>query len=649
MRRRDFLAAAAVTACGAAACRPTDETPPAGSSDAAAERIGGGDASVIPGRSRALSSYDSRVRPLVADMTLAEKLGKMTQGELGNIRDETDVERYFLGSVLSGGDADPAEGNGLLPWTNTIDRFIERSRNTRLGIPILYGVDAVHGHSNVEGAVIFPHNIGLGCTRNAALVEEAGRITALEMRATGTQWTFAPCVAVPRDIRWGRTYEGFSEDPGVTGELGAAGVRGLQTRDLSDPHAALACAKHYVGDGGTAYGPRGPGRRTLLDQGDTQLDEATLRRIHLAPYLSAIEAGVGSMMVTYSSWNGSKVSGNKRLMTEILKDELGFEGFLISDYYAIGQVDRDYKTAVELSVNGGMDMAMEPARYANFIETLQALVEEGRVPMSRIDDAVTRILRVKAAMGLLDAERSQLADRSLHASFGSAAHRDVGRRAVRESLVLLKNDGVLPLAKNARLLVAGAGADDLGMQCGGWTVRWQGQPGEVTTGTTLLEAIRATGAPGADVRYSADGALAAVDAAAATADDARDGPPADAAIVVVGETPYAEGVGDRSDLALKAEDAALVERVAGTGVPTVVVVLSGRPLVLGAALERAAAVVAAWLPGTEGQGMADVLFGDHAPTGKLSFTWPRTMEQVPVDGGTGEPAFPFGYGLTYRG
>ena len=296
--------------------------------------------------------------------------------------------------------------------------------------------------------------------------------------------------------------------------------------------------------------------------------------------------------------------------------------------------------SVELAVNGGMDMAMEPARYASFIETLRTLVEEGRVPMSRIDDAVTRILRVKAAMGLLDAGRSQLADRSLHARVGSREHREVGRRAVRESLVLLKNDGVLPLAKRARLLVAGRGADDVGMQCGGWTVRWQGQAGEVTTGTTLLEALRSTAAPGADVRYAADGDFGA----GAGAGGAR----ADAAIVVVGEAPYAEGVGDRSDLALSDEDTALVARVAATSVPTVVVVLSGRPLVLGAVLERAAAVVAAWLPGTEGQGMADVLYGDYAPNGKLSFTWPRTMEQLPLDGGTGEPAFPFGFGLTYR-
>jgi beta-glucosidase len=610
MRRRDFLAAAA--ACSTAACA----------------RRGGSSAAA----GRPLSSYDERVRPLLAEMTLDEKLGQMAQGELGNIRDESDVERLYLGSVLSGGDADPAAGNGLVAWTDTVDRLIARSLNTRLKIPILYGVDAVHGHSNVEGAVIFPHNIGLGCTRNAGLVEAAGRVTALEMRATGVQWTFAPCVAVPQDIRWGRTYEGFSEDAGVTGMLGAAAIRGLQTNDLGDPAAVLACAKHYLGDGGTSFRPAAGGRRASIDQGDTELDEATLRRIHLAPYVDAVAAGVGSIMVSYSSWNGAKLSGSRHLLTDVLKQDLGFEGFLISDYYAIGQIDRDYKTAVEASINAGMDMAMEPARYANFIDTLKALVEEGRVPMSRIDDAVTRILRVKAAMGLLDADRRQLADRSLQADFGSAAHRDVGRRAVRESLVLLKNEGVLPLAKSAgRVHVAGAGADDIGRQCGGWTIRWQGQAGAVTQGTTLLEAVRASVGNATEVSFAADGTGA-------------EG--ADVAVVVIGEAPYAEGVGDRSDLSVGAEDAALVEQIAATGVPTVVVIYSGRPLILGEIFDRAAAVLAAWLPGTEGQGIADVLFGDFAPSGKLSFGWPRSMAQVPR-GADGEPLRPFGFGLTY--
>ena len=584
-----------------------------------------------------LSSFDARVRPLLKQMTLDEKLGQMTQAELGKLEHEDDVERYFLGSVLSGGDADPPTGNGLGDWSRAIDDTIALSLHTRLKIPILYGVDAVHGHSNVEGATLFPHNVGLGCTRDAALVEAAARVTALEMRATGAQWTFAPCLAVPRDERWGRTYEGFSEDPAVVAELGVAAVRGFQTTDLGSPRAVLACAKHFVGDGGTSYQERPAGSRAApLDQGDTRVDEATLRRIHLPGYVAAVRAGVGSIMVSYNSWNGVKVSGIRRLLTEILKGELGFEGFLISDYYAIGQIDADYKTAVMTSVNAGMDMAMEPARYARFISTLHELVQEGRVPLARIDDAVTRILRVKLAMGLMDESRSQLSDPALVREFGATKHREVARRAVRESLVLLKNENhALPLAKSAaRIHVAGKAADDIGMQCGGWTVTWQGKAGNVTTGTTLRAAIAVTASPKTQVTYSVDGRPAAG---------------ADVAVVVVGEAPYAEGVGDRADLALAAEDVALVDVVAGTGVPVVLVIYSGRPLILGGVLERAAAVVAAWLPGTEGRGITDVLFGDYAPRGKLGFTWPRSMQQIPINVGDAayDPLFPFGFGLTY--
>ena len=570
-------------------------------------------------------------------MTLDEKLGQMTQAELGKLEHEDDVERYFLGSVLSGGDADPPTGNGMRDWQQTIDALLERSARTRLKIPILYGVDAVHGHSNVEGATLFPHNVGLGCTRDAALVEAAARVTALEMRATGAQWTFAPCIAVPRDERWGRTYEGFAEDPAVVAELGAAAVRGFQTQDLGSPRAVLACAKHFIGDGGTTYQERPQGSRAApLDQGDTRVDEATLRRIHLPGYVAAVNAGVGSIMVSYNSWNGVKVSGIHRLLAEILKGELGFEGFLISDYYAIGQIDADYKTAVMTSINAGMDMAMEPAGYARFIATLRSLVDEGRVRLARIDDAVTRILRVKAALGLLDARRSQGSDPALGREFGSKKHREVARHAVRESLVLLKNENhALPLAKSTtRIHVAGKAADDLGMQCGGWTVTWQGKPGNVTIGTTLRAAIAATVSAKTRVTYSADG---------------RGADGADVAVVVVGEAPYAEGVGDRADLTLAAGDVAVVDAIAAAHVPIVLVVYSGRPLILGGVLDRASAVVAAWLPGTEGTGIADVLFGDYAPRGKLGFAWPRSMAEIPKHAGDAsyDPLFPFGFGLTY--
>ncbi|HXI23581.1 MAG TPA: glycoside hydrolase family 3 protein, partial [Pyrinomonadaceae bacterium] len=425
---------------------------------------------------RSLSSYDAAVRALLAKMTLEEKLGQMTQAEQSALKDPSDIETYFLGSLLSGGSSDPKSGNSLQAWTDLYDGYQSRALKTRLRIPILYGIDAVHGHNNVLGAVIFPHNVGLGCTRNPALVEMAGRITAEEVRATGINWAFAPCIAVPRDERWGRTYEGFGETPELVQRLGAAAIRGLQRSDLSDPLGVLACAKHFVGDGGTSMGTGQMNReqRHLLDQGDTRLSEAELRRIHLPGYVSAIKAGVGSIMVSYSSWNGVKCSASKRLLTEILKQELGFEGFLISDYNAIGQIDKDFKTSIGKSINAGMDMAMEPSNYRRFIGLLRELVDEGRVPMTRIDDAVKRILRVKIAMGLMNKRRSQLADRRLHRTFGSAEHRRVARECVRQSLVLMKNERrTLPLSKRlARIHVAGKNADNIGNQCGGWTIDW---------------------------------------------------------------------------------------------------------------------------------------------------------------------------------
>ena len=497
----------------------------------------------------------------------------------------------------------------------------------------LYGVDAVHGHSNLLNAVIFPHNIGLGCTRNPALIEKVERVTAEEVRATGIQWAFAPCVAVPQDARWGRTYEGFSEDPELVKELAGPAVRGLQGSDLSNPLAVLACAKHYVGDGGTTFGSVNHSGIPGNDQGDTRVDEATLRRVHLQGYIAAIQAGVGSIMPSYSSWNGVKVSGDKHLLTGILKNELGFEGFLISDYNAVDQIDKDYKKSIGISINAGMDMVMVPERYKLYIEDLKALVKDGTVPMSRIDDAVTRILRVKAAMGMLDPSRSQLADRSLWKSFGSPEHRQVGREAVRQSLVVLKNDRkVLPLAKTAtRIAVAGKNGDDIGNQCGGWTIDWQGRSDNVTTGgTTVLAAIKKA-APRAQVTFAADGRGAAG---------------ATVGVVVIGEKPYAEGAGDRTDLALAPEDVKAIDNMKASGVPFVVILFSGRPMILGDSLNKADAFIAAWLPGTEGDGIADVLFGDYKPAGKLSFAWPRAMDQYPHAKDT-NPLFPYGYGLSY--
>jgi beta-glucosidase len=597
---------------------------------------------------KGFKTFDTRAKEILSKMTLDEKIGQMTQPEQDKVLANTgDMEKYFIGSVLSGGDSDPAKDNSLIEWANLYDRVQEEAAKTRLKIPALYGIDAVHGQSNVLGAVMFPHNIALGCTRDPELMEKIGRITAKEMRATGIHWTFAPAVTVPQDIRWGRTYEGYSEDPEIVKVLGKAMILGLQGTDLSAPDAVLACAKHYAGDGGTEATktprpgfPGGDTPRMWLDQGDTKVDEATLRRIHLPGYVAAIEAGVGSIMPSYSTWNGVRCSASKRLLTEILKEELGFDGFLISDYNAIRQINfTNLKESIMISINAGMDMAMEPAGYREFFDTLKALVEEGKVPMTRIDDAVTRILRVKLAMGLMDETKSHKDDISLQKEFGSPEHRAVAREAVRKSVVLLKNDNkVLPISKtSARIHVAGKSADNIGNQCGGWTIRWQGQTGNVTPGsTTVLSAVKQAVSKDTEVTYSLDGS---------GAEGAALG------IAVVGELPYAEGVGDKEDLSLDAEDVATINNLKKAGIPVVVIVISGRPMIVNDILPQADALVAAFLPGTEGQGITDVLFGDFSPTGKLSFSWPRSNEQLPMNINIPkekyDPLFPIGFGLSY--
>jgi len=585
---------------------------------------------------RLLKAQKTEVPVLLSRMTLEEKVGQMIQANSASLKDPSDVENLFLGSVLSGGSSDPKTGNGLVDWTDHYDNLQSRTQKTRLRIPLLYGIDAVHGHSNVLGATIFPHNIGLGCSRNPRLVERAARITAIETRATGINWTFAPCVTVPRDERWGRSYEGFGETPELARMLGAAAVRGYQGNDLSNPTSLLACAKHWIGDGATKYGT---GRKLkpdlqILDRGDVTLSESELRRLHMAGYVSAIKAGVGTIMPSYSSWNGVKCSGSKRLLTEILKNELKFDGFLISDYDAIDEMPGDYKTQIETSVNAGMDMFMVSAKYRELYTLLLELVRENRVAVSRIDDAVTRILRVKFAMGLMDG-RSNLADRKLHASFGSAAHRQVARECVRETLVLLKNDkGILPVSKKLnRIHVAGRSADDIGNQCGGWTISWQGKSGAQTTGgTTILEAIKSTVSPQTMVTYSKDGSNAG----------------GDLGIVVIGEIPYAEWMGDSQNLELSPVDIAVVDKMKQAGMPLLVVLISGRPLIIDKVIDKADAFVASWLPGTEGRGVTDVLFGDYRFVGKLSFSWPRSMDQIPINTGDRNynPLFKYGYGLT---
>jgi beta-glucosidase len=590
---------------------------------------------VAAGKPQFFSKYDARAKALVAQMSLEQKVGQMTQPDQMFLHSIDDIETYHLGSLLSGGDSDPKTGNDLKSWTDMYDRYQERALKAKPRIPLLYGVDALHGHNNVIGATVFPHNVGLGCTRDPKLIERAARVTAEEVRATGIHWTFAPCVTVPQDIRWGRTYEGFSESPDVVKVLGEAAMRGLQGKSLSDPLSVLACAKHYAGDGGTTWGtgmPKGKGgERFPLDRGDVRMDEPSFRKLHLQGYLTTIQAGVGTIMPSYSSWNGTKCSGSKRLLTEILKDELGFEGFLISDYDAINELPGSYKEQIETSTNAGMDMFMVPQRYVEFQRYLIELAKEGKVPTARIDDAVTRILKVKFAMGLMDEKKSPLADRNLHKTFGSADHRAVAREAVKKSIVILKNDGhALPLQKNAKVHLAGKSADDIGNMCGGWTITWQGKSGPTTKGTTILEACKKAGA---QVTYSRDGNGAA---------GAKIG------IAVIGETPYAEMEGDRTDLHLSAEDVAVVDNLKRAGMPVVAVIVSGRPMIIDAIAGKADAILAAWLPGTEGDGVADVLFGDYKPSGKLAFTWPSGASTSLHRGDPGYKAlYPFGHGLSW--
>ena len=562
-------------------------------------------------------------------MTLDEKIGQMVQVDMNAIKDKADIAKLGIGSMLSGGDSDPAD---ITPqgWLNACSEFQKWALTSRLRIPIIYGIDAVHGHNNVNGAVVFPHNIALGATHNPALVEKAARVTAEEVAGTGMHWAFAPCVAVARNERWGRTYESFGEQTELVTRLGAAATRGFQSR-LPNGGFVLACAKHFIGDGGTQNG---------VDQGNTVCDEATLRRLYLPPYIAALHAGAASIMVSYNSWNGAKMHGQKHLLTDVLKGELGFQGLLVSDWAAIDQLSPDYKTAIEKSINAGLDMVMIPNgpgqknNYVEFIKLLKELVADGQVSPARIDDAARRVLAVKYQMGVFE---HPFADPQLTQSIGSPAHRKIARECVRQSLVLLKNDDhLLPFSKRLRtLIVVGKAADDLGIQCGGWTISWQGKPGQsLSGGTTVLQGLRQVAPAGTEVVYSRDG---------------QDLGGADAVLVVVGEDPYAEMKGDRRDLSLPAADMELIQRAAQSGAPVATVLLSGRPLVLGPALDASKALVAAWLPGTEGAGVADVLFGVVKPKGKLPRTWPRSNDQIDTlaDNSSADAQSPNGYGLSY--
>jgi beta-glucosidase len=566
----------------------------------------------------------TRVADLMGRMSLDEKLGQMTQAERGSVS-AADVTTYRLGSVLSGGGSGPSP-NTAASWADMYDNFQNAALATPLGIPLLYGADAVHGHNNVGGATIFPHNIGLGATRDPALAQRIGRAVAEEVSGTGVDWDFAPCLCVARNDRWGRTYESFGEAPELASSM-ATIVTGLQGATLNGPASVLATAKHYLGDGGTTNG---------VDQGDTQLSEADLRAIHLPPFKAAVERGVGSVMISFSSWNGAKLHGHQYLITTVLKGELGFSGIVVSDWDGIDQIDGAAGTSaldVRTAVNAGIDMVMVPTAWRRFIDLLRAEVQAGRVTTARVDDAVRRALTKKFELGLFE---KPLTERSYTATVGSAAHRALAREAVAKSQVVLKNSGnILPLARGGKIFVAGKSADDIGNQSGGWTISWQGSSGAITPGTTILQGIRNSAGSATTVTYSRDGS--GIDGSYR------------AAIAVVGETPYAEGQGDRpGGLGLDTTDLNTLATLRAAGVPVVVVLVSGRPLDIAAQLPGWNALVAAWLPGTEGQGVADVLFGTVQPTGKLPVTWMSSASQQPINAGDGKtPLFPYGFGLTY--
>lgn len=581
------------------------------------------------------------VTELMSRMTLEEKVGQLIQGDVGNVKPD-DLKDYPLGSILAGGDSPPLGAPDRSPakaWLDTARAFraAQPSRDGRAPVPLMFGLDAVHGNSNIVGATVFPHNIGLGAARNPALIRRIGEVTARETAAVGWDWAFGPTVAVVRDDRWGRTYEGYAEDPEVAKAYARELVLGLQGAPDAWPSLGqgrvAGSAKHFIGDGGTENGK---------DQGDNKDAEADLARIHAPGYVSAIDAGVMTVMASFSSWQGLKNHGNRSLLTDVLKGRMGFDGFVVSDWNAHGQVEGCTNESCPQAINAGIDMVMAPDSWKGLYRNTLAQVRSGEIPMARLDDAVRRILRVKVKTGLFGPKPLE----GRLEEVGKAEHRAVARQAVRESLVLLKNNGgVLPIRGSARVLVAGAGADDFGKQTGGWTLSWQGTGNTAEhfpNGQTIWAGLReAVTAAGGQAEFSPDGSFTAKP---------------DVAVVVFGEDPYAEFLGDRPNLDYQPEgDLALMRKLKAQGVPVVAVFLSGRPLWVNPELNAADAFVAAWLPGTEGGGVADVLVGDargrprHDFRGRLSYSWPKLASQYRLNRGEAgyDPLFAYGHGLTY--
>jgi beta-glucosidase len=640
------LIALALVACQSEAPAPTTATPAAAPSDPNAIVAENWPQPEWPFAADA--ALEQRVDALVASMTVEEKVGQIVQGDITTVTPE-DLRTYRLGSILAGGNSDPGNKYDAAPaeWLALSDAYWEASMDTSGGgkaIPVIFGIDAVHGQSNIVGATLFPHNVGLGATRNPELMRQIGRVTAIETRTTGMEWTFAPTVAVPQDDRWGRTYEGYSESPDVVASFAPAMVEGLQGKpgaaDFLDDHHVMTSVKHFLADGGTIDGK---------DQGDTRVTEAVLRDVHAAGYVTAIAAGAQAVMASYNSFHGLKMHGHKALLTDVLKGRMNFGGFVVGDWNGHGQISGCTPTDCAATYNAGLDMTMAPDSWKGIYESTLGYVKSGTIPMERLDDAVKRILRVKFRMGLFD--KPKPSQRALGGKFellGNPEHRAVARQAVRESLVLLKNQGgVLPLDPKKTLLVAGDGAHDLGKQSGGWTLNWQG------TGTKRADY------PNADSIWEA--LKTQVDAAGGKAQLAVDGKytsKPDAAIVVFGENPYAEFQGDLPNLLYRPgddSDLELIKRLKADGIPVVAVFLSGRPLWVNREINAADAFVAAWLPGSEGGGVADVLLRDSAGAvqhdfkGKLAYSWPKQATQYINNVGQQnyDPQFAFGFGLTY--
>jgi len=650
-----LLFVAVVVSCGSSAGAPDlpaiaenpaqDAGTPAAGDDATAPPSGL-DAASEAATSPDTPAVEARVSALLGQMTLDEKIGQMIMVDYSALASLDDITTDFLGALLPSGDEAPAD-NTPQAWLDLTSSFRPKALATRLGVPLIVGIDAVHGNAKVAGATVFPHGIGLGCARDASLVTAVEQATAAEVRATGFTMAFSPDSDVGQDERWGRTYESFGEDPALASTMVSAAVTGYQGSRLGASGALLACPKHLVGAGGTSWGT---GVMGGIDQGDAPIDEATMRAVHLPPFKAAIEAGAMAIMVSYSSINGAKMSASSHWLTDVVKGEFGFSGFLLSDFNAIRQLAGSSQEQDATAINAGLDMIMMSDGYTDFIADVKALVAAGTIPLARIDDAVTRILRAKVIAGLFEA---QAAEGSGLGVIGSAAHRQIARQAVHESLVLLKNDNaILPLSKSAHIVVAGPGADDVGVQSGGWTLGWQGVTETAATaigGTTILAGMQAAASPGL-VTYSWDGSQVPSGTSAG--------------VVVLYENPYAEYEGDTNDPNFTNTSASqdpsghtiydglaagVVAEMTAAKIPLVLVLVTGRPVRIESYLSQFAAVVAAWLPGSEGEGVADVLYGDAPFSGVLSKSWPRDATMLPVSSlqAGASPLFAYGFGLKY--